>query len=426
MTKREARRERAKKRRERRRSRSARRRTRRAGRQGAALHALTSSALALPGLASTAGAEAPSDRFRADYNYSFYSEDELDNSDVAGGDNERYEIHMHQWHLAAPVGDRVDVGLDVAYETMSGASPWYVVPDTDGDPIQVMTGATIDDTRVDALLSTNYYLSRGKVGGSAGVSIEEDYLSFNGGFAGNLNFNEENTTLSGGAGFSIDRIQPVDADQFPLRPDDENKQTYSVFTGISQIVGEQTVVQSNLSFQHARDFLSDPYKQVFVDGNILADTRPDQRNQFAWLSRLRHHFRAINATTHLDYRFYVDDWNILSHTFEFAWYQSFWDRLRLIPSLRYYSQSSADFYAPYFTSAGDDHFSSDYRLSPYGAISGRIRAEVPFTIWRIDMLLSGSYERYVSSADYALGDVEVENPGLVSFDLFSVGLTTRF
>ena len=35
-------------------------------------------------------------------------------------------------------------------------------------------------------------------------------------------------------------------------------------------------------------------------------------------------------------------------------------------------------------------------------------------------------ERYTSSADLAIVKVAVENPGLVSYNLFSVGLTARF
>ena len=74
----------------------------------------------------------------------------------------------------------------------------------------------------------------------------------------------------------------------------------------------------------------------------------------------------------------------------------------------------------------DGNHSSDYRLSPYGALSGRLRAETRFSTGRIDWLASLGWERYVSDADFALGKVTVANPGLVSFHLISVGLTARF
>jgi hypothetical protein len=103
------------------------------------------------------------------------------------------------------------------------------------------------------------------------------------------------------------------------------------------------------------------------------------------------------------------------------------DTIRVIPSFRYYSQGQADFYSPFYEQArGDGLYSSDYRLSPYGAISWRIRAETRFRILRLDLLASFAWERYLSSGEYALGKVSTPNPGLVSYDLFSVGLTTRF
>ena len=52
-----------------------------------------------------------------------------------------------------------------------------------------------------------------------------------------------------------------------------------------------------------------------------------------------------------------------------------WSSFRLIPSLRYYTQSQADFYAPYYISErSDGYYSSDYRLSPYGALAWRVKA----------------------------------------------------
>ena len=95
--------------------------------------------------------------------------------------------------------------------------------------------------------------------------------------------------------------------------------------------------------------------------------------------------------------------------------------------MRYASQSQAEFYGPYFVAArSDGHYSSDYRLSPFGAISWRLRAETGFSTFRIDWRAAFTWERYLSSGDYALGRVELANPGLVSFNRFTIRLTGRF
>jgi hypothetical protein len=389
------------------------------------LAALTYSALALPGLAA---ADSPVDQISGDYSFSWYVEDKLDASKVTDGSvRDRYEVEMHQMHFEAPLFDRVDIGVDVVHETMSGATPWYVVPDADGDPIQVMTGATVEDSRTDALLTGRYYFDDARASLSGGVSVENDYLALNGGVGGEHHFNDNNTTLGGGASFSYDQIEPTDADLFPLRPVDETRNASSLFASLSQTLGQQTVVQTSLSYRHARGFLSDPYKQVLVEGAPLADARPDTRNQVAWLTRLRHHFKKPGASLHADYRFYIDDWEITSHTLELAWYQTIWRTAQLVPSFRYYSQSQAEFYGPFFpTARADGHHSSDYRLSPYGAMTFGAKALAEFETWGIGWRTVLAYERYLSGGDLALGRVGIENPGLVSYHLVSMALTLRF
>ena len=393
------------------------------------LRALTTSALALPGFADRAAGESAPLEVRTDYRYSLYSEDPVSRNKVlAGGETERYEVDIHQFRFATPIGDRFDLGLELAHETMSGATPWYLAPDPDGgdDPVQVMTEASIEDTRTDALVTGSWYQENGKTSLGTGFSTENDYLSINGSLGRERHYNEKNTTLSFGVGGSFDQIEPTQ-DGGSLRVDSEDKQSYSGFLGVSQVLGRGTAIQSSLKYQHMTGFLSDPYKQAFVVDGPVPDARPDTRNQLSWLTRYRHHVRSFDATLHFDYKFYLDDWDIHSHTLELAWYQTFFDRFRLVPGFRYYSQSQADFYAPIYASARSDGLaSSDYRLSPYGAVSARLKLETRFQTWNLLWDANVAWERYVSSADYAIESVDVENPGLVSFNLFSVGLTARF
>lgn len=413
-----------------RRARRRRRRERgaRALRGPSVLQALTTSTLALPGLAA---AETPTEQISAEYSFSRYEEKELSSSQVTlGSETQRYEIDVHQLRFAAPVTNRIDVSVDVAYETMSGATPWYVAPPNlqagEDTPRVQMTGASVDDTRTDVLVNGTYYLDRGTASLSTGVSVEDDYRAFNGGLATSRDYNEKNTTLTGGLGFSYDLIEPTDGG-LNGRPDSEDKQTLRLFGGISQVMGRASAIQSNVSYQFGNGFLSDPYKLAWVAGTPIQDDRPDQRHQFSWLTRYRTHFENAGATLHADYNFYVDDWGINAHTFDVSWYQSIFGLLRVIPSVRYYSQSQADFYAPWYDSArSDGHASSDYRLSPYGALSYRVRAETRFQTWNLDWIVNIGYETYESSGDLALGDVDIENPGLVSFDMWSIGFTTRF
>lgn len=411
--------------------RAASRRARRAGRRvprGGVLSALTTSSLALPGPTAHA-AELGDLGYTAEYKFARYSEDPVSSSKVEAGDNDRYEIDVHQVHLGGPLTERISLDLEVGHEVMSGATPWYVTPNpSGGDPLLVMTGATIDEARTDALLKGTLVFDRGNAALSGGVSIENDYLAINGGLQGERFFNEKNTTLSGGVGFSVDRIEPTDAESFG-RDSEEDKQSGSAFLGLSQILGRNAAIQGTLQYQLASGFLDDPYKKAFVVSTSTPepDTRPDMRHQISFLARYRQHIPFLRGTLHADYRFYYDDWNIDAHTFEVSWYQMLWQSFRLIPSARYYTQSQADFYAPYYQApTRGGLYSSDYRLSPYGAITWRVKAETRFQLYNLDLLANIAYERYVSSGKLAIKDVSVSNPGLVDFNMLSVGLTTRF
>lgn len=400
-----------------------------------ALRALTSGALAVTGgWAGNAGADSPVERASADYNFSFYSEGDLSTPDVAPLDEEsRYEVKMHQFRLEAPLPftSNMDFALELVNEDMSGASPTFVQPSASFAPVQAMSGATIEDTRNDILFSTNYYLNNGRLGFGTGYSTENDYQAINATFDGETHFNEKNTTLGAGLGFSYDTIEPTDGDIILNRPEKEDKQTYTLNLGLSQILSRGSNVQSSLTYAHPTGYLSDPYKEMFVLGNpLLPDNRPDARNQLTWLTRYRGYVRELDGTFHADYQFYIDDWGIQSHTVEIAWHKMLWDQLRIVPSLRYYSQTEADFYEPFFLAppAGGE-WSSDYRLSAYGALGFGLKADwffrVPWT-GRSDFKLTLGWEHYVSSGDLALVEVETPAPGLVNYNVFTIGIAVLY
>jgi len=125
---------------------------REAGQGRRKLAALSSSALALPGMAGPAAADSPIDRPIANYAFSYYGEDPIPFANWNGtGSRERYDIFSHQFNVISPITRRMDGSVDIVYESMSGASPWYV----DELQLQAMSGATIEESRIDALFALN-------------------------------------------------------------------------------------------------------------------------------------------------------------------------------------------------------------------------------------------------------------------------------
>jgi hypothetical protein len=403
-----------------------------------ALRALTGGALALPGIAGPAAADSPITKPEANVTVTNYKEDAVSSGKVAVGATDRYDIWVTQMHFAMPAGADRDLSLDFAVDSMSGASPWAVVPDDDGELELLMSEASIEDTRYDALLSGNFYNPNGKGTLSAGLSIEDDYRSVNVGASLDHSFQSKHTTVSGGVGISIDEIDPVEEhdsftfdSEFFVDRDKDYKQGYSANAAISRIINRNAIIQTSLTYKHSRGYLDDPYKLVFFDdiSSFRADRRPGSRHQVSWLTRFRRHSPRFHGTLHADYRFYADSWDIQSHTAELAWYQDILDWGQLIPSFRYYSQGEADFYKPYFDNLPSvEHYSSDYRLSSYGAIAAGVKLVSRTLSWgRFQVQGTFGFQWYRADADWGLTSSDYgDNPGLVTYRYFSGSITGRF
>ena len=126
------------------------------------------------------------------------------------------------------------------------------------------------------------------------------------------------------------------------------------------------IMQSNITFGTQHGFLTDAYRD--------SDKRPDSRQAKAWLTRYNLYLESIDAALHLDYRLFGDSWSIRSHMVEAALYQSFLTRFTLRPSIRYYTQTSADFYS--YSGApknSSEDFFFDQRLSTFGGITAGLK-----------------------------------------------------
>ena len=389
--------------------------------------ALYSAAFALPAYnKAVEAAGAPDSAPSVSARISKYEEDRLSSSNFSGlGDQERYDIEIGQVSVIYPLNDTMQLKVNSAYEKMSGASAWFVQPDAEGNPVQVMSGATIDDERFDASATLDIYKGKYTISPSVGFSTEKDYQAIFGGVSVARELDNKSTTLRGGISASFDEVKPTsDPTIDPGRIDKDDKENISAFVGIGQVINKNTVVQSTFTLGHLSGYLSDPYKLVFnsaVPG--LRDNRPDDRTQYIWSAQLRRWSETLSAALHANYRFYYDDWNIRSHTLDVGFLKHTESGWSFEYSMRYYSQTQAEFYEPFYQAArSDGYYSSDYRLSPYGALSFRVKLAETINNWTIGV----SAERYISDKSYSLQSVDVENPGLVDFTLFTFGVDYSF
>ena len=375
-----------------------------------ALLALTSSALLLPAYQGVR-ADAPPEFTELGMRYSKYEEDNTQGSKTFGGSSERYEIDAAQFHLLAPVLDNWSVAVDLQWEDMSGASPWFVGQSLDGGPKVIMSGASIEDTRTEVSVTTRYYYDRGNAGFSYINSDEDDYESDAVALDGAFNSADGMTTYSAAVSTSHDDIKPTQG-AVPTNTLKADKDISSAWVGVSRIVSKNAIVRIGLAYTYRDGFLTDPYKKN--------DRRPDEREEWVLGTGYRQYFIWPDGALQADYRYFDDDWGVASHTLDLAWHQNLGERTQLIPFLRYYSQSEADFFAN-VADTDQRYFADDYRLSAFGAVSGGLRVRHEIGNWAI----SAVGERYETDESWGVfsGD---ESPALVNFWRYSFGLDYIF
>lgn len=314
------------------------------------LAALMCAALALPNLAlsTSANAQQISDGVTARIKYQDYR-------DYQNGDEHRMHIMSPSAMLSGLFSERTEFELSSTVDVMSGASPFYH---------NTLTGASdlgVRDKRRAGDFKVTHYFDRFSVGLGAAVSSEDDYFSRAPVVETRIWTPDKLTTFAAGFSFSNDRI--LSTNNVDLS---ERRRTNNFFLGVTQIIDENSIVQSNVAMSRAHGYLSDPYK--------TADRRPSERNVFAWLSRYNRFFPTSEGSLHFDYRYTRDNWSLQSHLVEVAWYQPLGEAWLLRPSIRYYSQSAASFYANEFPPSDfEANYSADQRLGNFGSISPSVK-----------------------------------------------------
>lgn len=234
-------------------------------------------------------------------------------------------------------------------------------------------------------------------------SFERDYTSLGANAALARDFNQKNTTLTLHAARFQDSINPmggvpVGLAQMPapslnghddLKAEDgegggngDSKSVTDLGVGLTQVLTRRTLLSLNYTNSHLSGYQTDPYKLVSVvdaNGDPVAlsatldeyryEKRPDRRTKHAAAAELIQNLGRDVLT--LSYRYFDDDWGIISNTGEVAYRLNFAPDRYLQPNFRQYHQSAADFYRRYLLqgSTVPQFVSADYRLGDFSAVS---------------------------------------------------------
>ena len=295
------------------------------------------------------------------------------------------------------------------------------------------------ESRTMPILGTNLYLGPVTLGFSGGFSNEPDFNSAFGSSHLSWEFNNKLSAISLGYSLTSNDITRLGGGHSAGHHSGFNEEldessTFNSFTGgFSQVLSKNTLLQLNAGFTAQRGYLSNPYKFVYIRGEVTAEeyydlventavddgdwakytdlevvgidifreVRPEDRDQWFFATQLNQHIPALDASVHFNYRYYTDSWKIRSHTFELDWYQSLPFGMTVTPHVRYYSQSSAEFFGPYFLAPREDgHYSSDYRLSSYGKVSSGLSVSKQFAK---GVRLDAGFEYYIHKGSLKMG-----------------------
>ncbi|MFH6602832.1 DUF3570 domain-containing protein [Maribacter algicola] len=343
-----------------------------------------------------------------DFLSSYYTQNG-DNAAVSGGvGTEELTDLVGTVVLSIPLNEDDVLTIDASISAYTSASSSNVDPFDDrnqADPFVASSGASQSDTWVN--FTGNYSHSSDDRNNivSVKLSVSSEYDYFSVGFGGSYAklFNEKNTELSINANVFLDKwnaIYPIELRPFGnngigfFRPDeitgnvnynpdfnefdDENRRSYALGLGFSQILHKNVQGSLSLDFVNQTGLLSTPFQRVyfndvadsFIENFQLADDieqLPDSRFKIALGGRLNW---FLNETIALRtyYRYYFDDWGIRSHTASLEVPIKLSDQFTVYPNYRFYNQSAADYFAPFETHLSTDVFyTSDFDLSKYTA-----------------------------------------------------------
>ncbi|BFP42254.1 DUF3570 domain-containing protein [Flavobacteriaceae bacterium GF1] len=329
--------------------------------------------------------------------FSYYSQDGP-NAAVTGGEGtEELTDATTTIVLRMPLNADDVLTIDTGISAYTSASSSNVNPFDgrgDADPFDASSGASRSDLL--AYFSPNYSHSsddRNRIWtAKAYVSAEYDYFSI--GFGGSYTwlFNERNTEVSVSGQVYLDAWNP----QYPIElrggftgavpgydPDfvpfvDENRNSYAFTFSFSQILSKRLQALLSVDVVRQDGLLSTPFQRVyfgdvqdfFLEGFQLADDverLPDTRFKLPIGARLNYYLNDL-AIIRAYYRFYYDDWGIISHTANIEIPLKLGDRFTLYPNYRFYSQTAADhFFEREQAISTLDFYTSDFDLSKYTA-----------------------------------------------------------
>lgn len=364
-----------------------------------------------------AGAEA----FKFDASYQTYDE--------ADG---RMFIESYYYRGEIFLSEETSFRFQFLRDAISGSTPIGVLPGG-AQPFLV----EIDDVRNGVLAALSQQIGDHRVELELSNSRESDYLSQGIALSDKWELNQKNTTITTGLNYINDTI-------VVRGTDDQNKKSYDLFLGLSQLLDKNTILAANLTLGYAEGFLNDQYKVIqrnelyVIPGggvipvtNIYRENRPASRLRGILQLQATHYFDKTNSALDAVVRLGQDDYGVLSESLQIEWRQRLFGKLEVTPFFRHYQQTAADFFhnslnevkvatPKEFPKGSGPNYSADYRLSSMATTSLGVKARYRFTE---NIAASVTYEHYAMNG---VGDKQAPSASYPIATMWTFGLNFQF
>jgi hypothetical protein len=289
-------------------------------------------------------------------------------------DSDETTVIAPRLHVAAPLEESTRLDLVYTVDVWSSASIDIRTSASrrlgaDNRPLE-QEPVTEQRDEIDA--DIEHAFSDLTLSGGYRYSTEPDYESHGGSLGGGYDFADNNAKIALGVGAFFDTVGRAGDAQF-----EEAATTTSARVSFSQLLGTHGLMQLVYELGVQRGFLSSPYRYVRFapDSGSVPSTcaypvmacqleqNPGDRMRHALAVHARHAF-GNHLSLGGNYRFYLDDWEMTSHTvgIDGAWLPS--DDWLLSLGYRFYHQSSAYFFEPFYSPMPRPrYYTSDKELS---------------------------------------------------------------
>jgi hypothetical protein len=203
---------------------------------------------------------------------------------------------------------------------------------------------------------------------------------------------KKNAKLSVGYGFTRNYVGRASDPNFEKVLDVQSAQL-----GLSQILGRKTYASITYTLAALSGYQGSPYRFVTtMDGVSVPESPPEVRVRHAVTLRLMHMLGTKNIVD-AQYRLYLDDWGLLSHTAEAAYTYQLADTWTLRLRLRGYRQNHASFYQERYAMPVR-YMTIDRELSTFWDTTGGVKLAYLGDSWDLDAKVDTIIYRF---EDYA-------------------------